>query len=398
MATLIAIRPESLIEARYNLTSKENDIIDMMLNTIKEDDQFIYEIDLDKYKEIYDKGATNVYRDLKKASKDLFDKHNKFYIKDKSTGKEYNFVWFSMIEYQDKEAKIKFEVGDTLKKLLLEMKKRIYYKLEYTMKFRSTYSKRIYYLLKSFEDTGWRIDRLDDLQHILDCPDSYKLNYGLFDQKVLSVAKSEINENSDLSFDYTPIKTGKKVTNIKFSIRSDYRNNKNNTKLSVIDDEVSVTLDETLTSLIEKFKAIVEVDLSNKKIIEFIKAADNNFDLIKRNYEYMKSQSDIRDPKSWLLKAIKNDYAKDMSNAKESKYKNQHKSKGQKPSSDREYTKDELDIIFNNTKEDRIYDSNLIKTCENCNVSRNGKCMFKLSMKNGICESWVNLSLARKIV
>jgi len=34
------------------------------------------------------------------------------------------------------------------------------YKIEYPLNFRSIYSKRLYYYLKRFEDTGWRIDKL----------------------------------------------------------------------------------------------------------------------------------------------------------------------------------------------------------------------------------------------
>ena len=58
---LEAIRPEGLIEARHNLTAKENNIIDLVLNTIKDDKEYVYEIDIDKYNGIYNLGSANVY-------------------------------------------------------------------------------------------------------------------------------------------------------------------------------------------------------------------------------------------------------------------------------------------------------------------------------------------------
>jgi len=64
----IAVRPNSIIEARYDLTSKQNDILDIILTKIKEDDnEFFYEINIDDYKKSYKKDTSNIYRDLKKA-------------------------------------------------------------------------------------------------------------------------------------------------------------------------------------------------------------------------------------------------------------------------------------------------------------------------------------------
>ena len=57
--SLEAIRPEGLIEARHELTAKENDIIDLVLNTIKDDNEYVYEIDIEKYKGIYNLGSAN---------------------------------------------------------------------------------------------------------------------------------------------------------------------------------------------------------------------------------------------------------------------------------------------------------------------------------------------------
>ncbi|AAK76920.1 plasmid replication initiation protein [Clostridium acetobutylicum] len=275
---LVAMRPEKLIEARYNLTSKENDIIDMILNTIKDDGKHVYKIDIEKYKNLFVSGSTNVYRDIKKATKDLFTKHNKFIIKDKTAGKEFYFTWFSMLNYNDKDGSIYFEIGETLKAALLEMKKRIYYELQYTLNFRSIYSKRIYYMLKSFSDTGWRIDNIDELQYKLNCPPSYK-NYAVFKNKVLVQAQKEIN-GSDISFDFTPIKTGKKVTGIKFLIKDS-----NTVKVK---NEVAVTgatqsENDEATKVQKIFK---NHKITNKEAESILKESGGDLKVIKNCYEY----------------------------------------------------------------------------------------------------------------
>ena len=65
---LICRRPEAIIEARFNLTKKQNDIVDMVFASIEDDGKLEYQIDLTKYGKLYNiKDKSNIYRDLKKA-------------------------------------------------------------------------------------------------------------------------------------------------------------------------------------------------------------------------------------------------------------------------------------------------------------------------------------------
>ena len=41
---LICKRPEAIIEARYTLTKRQNDIMDMVFASIEDDDKYQYEI------------------------------------------------------------------------------------------------------------------------------------------------------------------------------------------------------------------------------------------------------------------------------------------------------------------------------------------------------------------
>ena len=65
----IAVRPDALIEARYDLTCSQNDIMDIVLSEIENDDKHLYELNLNDYKHLYKNGACNIYRDFKKAVK-----------------------------------------------------------------------------------------------------------------------------------------------------------------------------------------------------------------------------------------------------------------------------------------------------------------------------------------
>lgn len=218
---IIAIRPESIIEARYSLSTRQNYIIDMLLSEISEDDNFSYTFDVDKYKPLIEGDTSNIYRDLKKAVKE-FEGNKGLRLKDKNTGEEIWFAWFSKIHYKPKCGKIEVNIDKDLKSILYEAKKRIYYDLKYTLNFKSTYSQRYYYYAKSFEDTGWRLDKIEDLIYKLECPASYK-NFSNLKKNVLDRAYEEINK-TDISVEFKPVKTGKRVTHMKTLIKPKNKN------------------------------------------------------------------------------------------------------------------------------------------------------------------------------
>ena len=291
----IAVRPNYLIEARYDLTSGQNDLMDMVLSKIENDNNYLYELNINDFKKLYKSDTSNIYRDLKKAVKSM--EGAGFYLinkNDKGIEKETFFVWFASIDYLETEGKIIVEVGQRLKGLLVEMKKRIYYKIEYPLNFTSIYSKRIYYYLKSFEDTGWRIDNLDTLRKKLQCPKSYD-KYGLFRTYVLDMAYREINDYSDISFDFEPIKKGRKVTSIKFIIASNkIRNEIAATKV----DEATKEEENYIENVKLIIKNVVGEEITDKLANEFYKYATKNkkygnnpLELINEVAQYSKTQN-----------------------------------------------------------------------------------------------------------
>jgi plasmid replication initiation protein len=303
----IAVRSDSIIEARFALTAKQNELLDMLLCEIKDDDQYQYVISVDKYKQYYDTDTSNLYRDLKKAVKEFEGKG--FRIVNKATGEEIYYSWFSKIHYKPKKAEIQVNVDLDFKKLLWEVRKKIYYDIKNTLNFNSAYSQRLYYYLKSFEDTGWRIDSIEKLQEKMECPPSYK-NFADFKRAVLEVASKEINSTSDICFTYEPQKTGRKVTGIKFSIK---KNLTGNTTLDeVAADKENKNTDKN-TQLIMKVKSFIEESISDRSVLEILEKANFNVDLVKEQYEKMKRQNNVvRSVVGWLKAAVQNPHEKNV--------------------------------------------------------------------------------------
>lgn len=297
---LICKRPETIIEARYKLTKRQNDILDMVFATIENDDKLQYDIDIAKYGKLYNiKDKSNIYRDLKKAVNSFEGKG--FAITQKINKKKENriyFAWFSRIIYLDGESKITIGIDPMLKELMLNAKKMCFYQIKYPLNFHNIYSKRIYYYLKSFEDTGWRIDNLDELRIKLDCPKTYE-RYADFKRSVLKPAYEEINDGSDISFEYEEIKIKGKVTQIKFAIRTNKLKISKEPKppLSNATNEIAATLKEvkdTNQDLQGKIEIIVRMmkdnEITPSEARSIYISAEGNMDCIAQVYEHFKNK------------------------------------------------------------------------------------------------------------
>jgi len=150
-------------------------------------------------------------------------------------------------------------------------------------------------MLKSFEDTGWRIDKIDDLKHKLYCPQTYK-NFATFRKKVLDMASEEINNASDIKFTYEQMKTGRKVTAIKFHIVS----NKSKGKLAVTTDKIEDT------ELIKQVQAICHKhSISESEAKYMIKDAKDNLDTIRECYSYILTKENIPNVVGYMRTLLK---------------------------------------------------------------------------------------------
>ena len=85
--------------------------------------------------------------------------------------------------------------------------------------FSSTHSIRLYELCSQYRDTGWRQTSVDELKDWLQVSDKYD-RYNNFNQRVLTPAIDEINAKSDLLVSVEPIKRGRSIVSLKFTIKS----------------------------------------------------------------------------------------------------------------------------------------------------------------------------------
>lgn len=212
------VKSNAIIEAKYKLSLLEQKLILLMASLInREDTDFKFcrvkiqtfinflGIQASEYHGIYD----NVRRIVKQlASKPVSI--------EREDGSWLILNWVASAEYIPKEGVIEFEFSSKLRPYLLELKKSFTtYRLKYVISLNSSYSIRIYELLKQYEKIGSRRFLVDELKQILGVEKGYKL-YADFKRNVLEVARKELPSKSDLIFEYREIKKAQKVIEIEF--------------------------------------------------------------------------------------------------------------------------------------------------------------------------------------
>ncbi len=85
-------------------------------------------------------------------------------------------------------------------------------------KFRSIYSIRIYQLLYQHKNIGSRVFEVDQLKEIIGLNKDQYSSFEDFKRRIINTAKMELDEKAEISFILEKIKTGRKITHLKFVI------------------------------------------------------------------------------------------------------------------------------------------------------------------------------------
>ena len=206
-----------IVNARYALSRSEIDVILTLLTAItKEDKDFKdYEFTL-KDLELKTNRTWNS-KQLKNTVKSLMSKPLELPSENE---KDWEIVnWFSYFKYSY-TGLITCRFDKRLKPYLLEIiGTRVLADFRHLLPMNSTYSKRMYLLLKEYDKIGMRTFNVEELQEILKVPKSLK-TYSNFNLKVLKRAEADINKFTDIVIKLSDKKKiGRKVVEITYTIR-----------------------------------------------------------------------------------------------------------------------------------------------------------------------------------
>ena len=216
------IKANELIQkSRFNLSLQQQKIVLYLISQITpyDEDFKLYEFSISEFCRVcgIDETSGKNYQDLKAAIKEIADKSLWITLEDEET----LLRWIEKPYLNKKSGIIKIRLDEDMKPFLLQLKENFtQYELLWTLHFKSKYTIRLYELIKSIHfhelETYQRVFRLDELRRMLGA-ENYK-TYQTFKTRVLNPAVDEVNSYSDKNITYEPIKQGRAVEKIRFTI------------------------------------------------------------------------------------------------------------------------------------------------------------------------------------
>lgn len=209
---------EIVRKARYDLNITELKAFAYVLSKVKPNDieGQEYTFSVKDYCQVcgidYKNGGN--YKYVKDTLKGLRDKS--FWMVDEN-GIEKTVGWLSKVKVNKGSGKITVKLDEDIQQYVLGLfNNYTQYSLLFTLPMKSSYSFRIYELLKSYAFTKTHTFDIDDLKSKLGA--THYGNFKDFRKKVIEVAVREINEYTDLEVSWEPVKKGRKVIQVKFHI------------------------------------------------------------------------------------------------------------------------------------------------------------------------------------
>lgn len=212
------IESNAIIENRFSITLIEMKMFLLVLTQISPSDTDfrIYRV---YYQGLFNKMEIkgNMHADIKASCKSLV---GKTLVIKRENNRVLYINFFSSIEPIPNESYIEFCFDPKLKPYLLQLKSNFtVYDIRNILPCKSVYSIRIYQLLKQFEKIGNRTFELDELKEMLGLSKNSYTQWINFKTKVINPSEKELKKYSDIYFDYTTKRRGRKIHYINFIIK-----------------------------------------------------------------------------------------------------------------------------------------------------------------------------------
>lgn len=232
-------------KSRFNLSLQQQKIVLFLISQISPfDEEFkTYQFNVIDFCKVcgIDYTSGKNYEDLKKQIKAIADKS--IWLDDGKT--DSLLRWIEKPRIRKESGIIELRLDEDLKPYLLQLRENYtQYDIVFTLSFKSKYTIRLYELIKSIHYNELkdftREYEINELKTLLGA-ETYT-QYQHFKDRVLIPSVDEINNMSDKKVSFTPIKSGRKTTHIRFTIST-----KDVIERANIRELVEKTLDKQIT-------------------------------------------------------------------------------------------------------------------------------------------------------
>jgi plasmid replication initiation protein len=316
-----------IMNSSYDLSLEEQKLILTLASMVQPIDEDFkpYKFKINDFMELLGVETKTKYSEIPKITKELMKKV--FEIEEDDS--IIQIAWLSSVAYKKGTGMVELEFSPRLKPYMLKLNGLFtQYKLANILSMKSKYSPRIYEILKcnEFKKQGFIEIEIDELRKLLKVDNIYPL-YADFKRKIILQTQKELNKISDICFDFEEIKTGRKVTSLRFYINSNKSKGINKPISKDAIDEVCTTIDEDVESnIISEIKNIIK-SICNRKISEKIakefykialeskKSDESVLEFIKEIANYSNTQN-VENFNGWFKKMLK-DYEKPIKKGKQ---------------------------------------------------------------------------------
>jgi len=312
-------KANSLIEASYKLSINQQKVVLLLASSIKPGDENFqpYQINIKDFANLLGLKNKNFYNEISHLTKDLLSKTLSIATEDSLL----QINWLSSVQYFKGSGLVELCFDPKMKPYLLQLKERFTtYRLKEIIQLKSSFSIRIYELLKQYEKIGERVFLLEALRENLGIgPDEYIL-YGDFKRRVLLASQAELAAKTNISFDFEETKEGRKVTKIRFVI---HVQNPEESAAPMIQgtlfqfSEHTDLADTELKTVMAELPKEYQEQKSIRKLVADV-LAQHGSDYVIRNIRYANDNSNATKPgsnivkgsnyRNYLAKTLKNDF------------------------------------------------------------------------------------------
>lgn len=203
-----------LIRSVQGLSLSEKRLLMMGVSKLDEGEgiEQMITIPCSEYASLYSMEKTTAYKALRTGSEKLFDRHFKP-NPDKPNLKKH---WTITADYDGGSVSLKFHPD--LDEHVLGLKAHFTrYLLSRAGDFKSLYTWRLFELIMQFKTTGVLKISVDKFKTVMETTPHQGEDFGRIRSKVINPALKELKDKADLPVKLTTIKTGAKITDLKFT-------------------------------------------------------------------------------------------------------------------------------------------------------------------------------------
>jgi len=280
------------MNSSYDLSLEEQKLILTLASMVQPSDEEFkpYDFNIKQFMELLGVSNQSKYTEIPKITKELMKKVFEIH----EGNKIIQTAWLSGVIYEKGSGMVTLKFNPDLKPYMLKLNE-LYtsYKLSNILSMKSKYSPRIYEILKAneYKKQGYIEIEINELRRLLKAEDIYPL-YADFKRKIILQTQKELKKMSDISFDFEEIKTGRKVTSIRFYIKS---NKTKAIKEPKAIDELSATIEADNNQEFQKgieqvIKIMDEHNVTKDEAMRIYSSAKGDLYQVKEVYEHFKRQ------------------------------------------------------------------------------------------------------------